>query len=105
MEMLFSGSMLTAVIVANLACFSRLVPLMTQPRTCSPWLVSEGYLRLSALGEGLGELLPPQGILFLYSQQSAEKYPMPCLKQWGWILFLPTSDVRVSSFICHFHFQ
>ena len=103
MEMLFSGSMLTAVIVANLACFSRLVPLMTQPRTCSPWLVSEGYLRMSALGEGLGGALTTSR--YSYSQQSAEKYPMPCLKQWGWILFLPTSDVRVSSFICHFHFQ
>ena len=60
---------------------------------------------MSALGEGLGELLGPRSILFLYSQLSAEKYPMPCLKQWAWVLFLPPSDVPVRSFICHFHFS
>ena len=60
---------------------------------------------MSALGEGLGELLGPRSILFLYSQLSAEKYPMPCLKQWAWVLFLPPSDVPVRSFICHFHFN
>ena len=89
----------------NISCletnFSRLVPLITQqqymslpetePGTPSPWLILyQSYLGMYALGKGLMELLQPWGIiLFIYSQQLAEKYRRPPLKLVRWVLSRP----------------
>ena len=81
-------------------CFPRLVPRITQqqymslpetePGTLSPWLILyQSYLGMYALGKGLMELLQPWGILFIYSQQLAEKYRRPPLKLVRWVLSRP----------------
>ena len=81
-------------------CFSRLIPLITQqqymsgpetePGTPSPWLILyQSYLGTYALGKGLMELLQPWGILFIYSQQLAEKYIRPPLQLVRWVLSRP----------------
>ena len=96
-------------------CYSTLVPLITQqqyilprdiaqtlPGTHSPWLIlCQSYLRMYGLGKGLVKLSVLRYSFYLFSAASWKVYNA-LLNLAKWVLFLPSSDVYVRSFLCPF---
>ena len=90
-------------------CFSRLIPRLhsnsiSHPEmlsgTCYLWLILCQLSQDVCLGKGSGGTLTMLRYSFyLFSAASWEVYKVP-LKLVRWVLFLPTSDVYVRSFLC-----
>ena len=113
MEMLFLGSMLNDYNCNKSClgtCFSRLVPLITQQQCIWPRDLALNTFSLAnlvpklsqdaCLGKGSGGTLTTlRYSLYLFSAASWEVYKAQ-LKLVRLVLFLPTSDVYVRSFLC-----